>query len=243
MKCSKKAIWMNVVIGLEAMVFGMAPMNVYAQAGKMTEEPKMETIEVDVTEDPKQEESFGPLTPDGNLILVDDYGAPEGGGKQFITVVTKSGNYFYIIIDRDDEGDETVHFLNMVDESDLLALMDDEEAKAYVESVTKEETVEEETKENQSVSAGEVTAGEDTGDTPKKKKTGAPKAILPIAAFAMLGGGAFLFMGKGKGKKSGSPKVDPDAGYSEDDEKDYLDEVVDKEEIETEEREEQNNGD
>ena len=35
MKCSKKAIWMNVVIGLEAMVFGMAPMNVYAQAGEM----------------------------------------------------------------------------------------------------------------------------------------------------------------------------------------------------------------
>ena len=65
------------------------------------------------------------LTPDGNLTLIDDIGSTTQSGKQFITVETKIGNVFYLIIDRDDEGKETVHFLNQVDEADLLALMED----------------------------------------------------------------------------------------------------------------------
>lgn len=62
------------------------------------------------------------LTPDGNAALVDDF----GGNKQLITVTTKAGNYFYILIDRANEDKKTaVHFLNQVDEADLAALMED----------------------------------------------------------------------------------------------------------------------
>lgn len=68
------------------------------------------------------------LTPDGNLTLADDMGSATGARKQFITLVTKAGNTFYLIIDRDDKGEQTVHFLNLVDEADLHALMDEEEA-------------------------------------------------------------------------------------------------------------------
>lgn len=64
------------------------------------------------------------LTPDGNLSLIDDIGSATGSGKQFLTVETKTGNFFYLIIDRDDKGEETVHFLNQVDEADLLTLME-----------------------------------------------------------------------------------------------------------------------
>ena len=81
---------------------------------------------------------FGDLltafTPDGNLSLIDDFdltSVDEDGartGKQFITVRSKNGNYFYIIIDRAGD-EENVYFLNMVDEADLFALMEGGEAE------------------------------------------------------------------------------------------------------------------
>ena len=59
-----------------------------------------------------------PVTPQGNATLVDDF----FGDKQLITVTTKAGNYFYILIDRANEDKETaVHFLNQVDDADLQA--------------------------------------------------------------------------------------------------------------------------
>lgn len=67
------------------------------------------------------------LSPDGKLSLIDDIGSATASGKQFITVESKNGNVFYLIIDRDDVDEETVHFLNQVDEADLMALMEDGE--------------------------------------------------------------------------------------------------------------------
>ena len=76
------------------------------------------------------------LTPDGNMTLIDDIGSSEESGKQFITVQTKNGNVFYLIIDRDDEGEYTVHFLNQVDEADLMALMEDGEEETEAPTCT-----------------------------------------------------------------------------------------------------------
>ena len=77
-------------------------------------------------------ELLGAFTPDGNLSLIDDflYSGENAKGekveKQFLTVQSKAGNYYYIVIDRAGET-ENVYFLNLVDEADLLALMDEPE--------------------------------------------------------------------------------------------------------------------
>ena len=76
--------------------------------------------------EPDEEPSSGTaLTPEGNMSLSDDINSASSDEKQFITVTTKNGNYFYLIIDRAEDGENTVHFLNQVDEADLLALMED----------------------------------------------------------------------------------------------------------------------
>ena len=71
-----------------------------------------------------------PLTPEGNMTLVDDISGEASEDKQFIVVQSKGGNYFYIIIDNAAEGENTVHFLNQVDEADLLALIEEEETES-----------------------------------------------------------------------------------------------------------------
>ena len=63
--------------------------------------------------------------------------------KQFITVQTKNGNTFFIVIDYDapineDEEQYQTYFLNMVDESDLLALLDEDTAAALTTCNCKE---------------------------------------------------------------------------------------------------------
>ena len=63
--------------------------------------------------------------------------------KQFITIQTKSGNTFYVVIDYDapineEEEQYQTYFLNMVDESDLLALLDEDTAAALTTCNCKE---------------------------------------------------------------------------------------------------------
>ena len=65
-----------------------------------------------------------PLTPDGNLEIVDDILHED---KQFITVKSRSGAEFYIVIDRSRDSDN-VYFLNQVDDVDLFALLEEDSA-------------------------------------------------------------------------------------------------------------------
>ena len=109
-----------------------APALAYEGDTAPVEEPVLlEIVEEDTVTITDKE--AGALTPEGNLSLVDDYHTnySDGSGQQFITLVSKSGATFYLVIDRNAKGQQTVHFMNLVDEADLLTLMEEEDAEAY----------------------------------------------------------------------------------------------------------------
>lgn len=160
------------------------------------------------------------LTLDGNLSLIDDIGSSTRSGKQFITVETKNGNVFYLIIDRDDEGEETVHFLNQVDEADLLTLMGDDAPAAETPAVCncKEKCVAGAVntncpvcKNNLSECSGKevVAEPEPEPEQPEKKSSGGLLVIVLLLALA--GGGAFAYVKFIKPNRSGvKVSADPD---------------------------------
>ena len=114
-----------------ALCAGMAaPAFAFEGEAAPVEQPVLEeVVEEDVVT--VTDETSGALTPEGNLTLVDDYHTDysDGSGQQFITLVSKSGATFYLVIDRNAKGQQTVHFMNLVDEADLLTLREEEAAE------------------------------------------------------------------------------------------------------------------
>ena len=178
------------------------------------------------------------LTPDGNLSLIDDLGGVSSG-KQFITVETKGGNVFYLIIDRDDEGAQTVHFLNQVDEADLLALMEDgevQEAPAVCTCTEKCQAGAVNTScEVCAVNMAECAGAEPEPEPepePEAEKSGGMGALALVLALVVLGGGgAFAYIKFIRPKQASKVSADPD-DYDFADEEEYINEDEPEEETE-----------
>lgn len=160
-----------------------------------------------------------PLTPDGNLTLVDDIGPSTGAGQQFITMVTKSGNYFYLIIDRNDKGEENVHLLNLVDEADLFALMDEEQVKAFQTAQDAANAEEEEPVVTPPAPDEDAKSENQEPQVTEKKHVNMLPIVGVIAVLIACGGGYFMM--QTKKKKASEQRPDPDADYTEYDEEEY----------------------
>ena len=203
-----------------ALCAGMAaPAFAFEGEAAPVEQPVLpEVVEEDVVT--ITDETSGALTPEGNLTLVDDYHTDysDGSGQQFITLVSKSGATFYLVIDRNAKGQQTVHFMNLVDEADLLALMEEEEADAYTaekEAAAQAERDRLKAEEEAKKAAEEVATAEPPKENKVTKYAGAFLGV--VALIALAAGGIFYAFTKQKQKKQAEKEaLDPDANYTED---------------------------
>lgn len=166
----------------------------------------------------------GSLTPSGNMTLVDDL---DGGNREFLTVTTKDGNYFYLIIDKNDDGTGNVYFLNKVDEEDLLSLMDDKTASKVREDLEKQSEEQEAVEASVTSSSASTVAGGETNETAGKTdktetaakgQTGAEKAVICGGCAAIAG--VVIAAAVRKRKKKGESR-DQDDTYDDEYEEEY----------------------
>ena len=163
-----------------------------------------------------------PLTPEGNATLVDDF----YGDKQLITVTTKEGNYFYILIDHSNEDKETaVHFLNQVDDADLMALLEDGQTEEKHVACTCAEKCKAGAVNtacpvcavNMSECAGKAPEVEPEPESEKESGSGGTLVLILLLA-ALGGGGAFAYIKFIKPKQGPKVSADPDDYEFEDEE-------------------------
>ena len=205
-----------------ALCTGMAaPAFAFEGEAAPVEQPVLpEVVEEDVVT--VTDETSGALTPEGNLTLVDDYHTnySDGSGQQFITLVSKSGATFYLVIDRNSKGAQTVHFMNLVDEADLLTLMEEEDADAYTaekEAAAQAEQDRLKAEEEAKKAAEEVAASgsEQTGGNKVTKYAATFLGVLALVGL-VAGGGIYAFMKQKQKKQAEKEALDPDANYTED---------------------------
>jgi hypothetical protein len=133
------------------------------------------------------------FTPPGNLTLVDDFFGDTA--RQFITVTTRNGHFFYIIIDRAADRDN-VHFLNQVNELDLFMILEEEMLPHLFFEVVEpvqEEPVPKETPVPEVIP--------DEAPAPKQRG-GMNGIILTLVIFAAIGGGAIYYFKLRKPKQN-----------------------------------------
>ena len=196
----------------------------FAYGGEPVEEVEQPVLTDSSEEDAVTvtDESSGALTPEGNLTLVDDYHTSysDGSGQQFITLVSKSGATFYLVIDRNAKGQQTVHFMNLVDEADLLALMEEDAADAYTAEKEAAAQAEQERKQaeedaKKTAEEAEASGSEQTGGNKVTKYAATFLGVLALVGL-VAGGGIYTFMKQKQKKQAEKEALDPDANYTED---------------------------
>ena len=218
--------WMKKLTAALCAAVLMCGMAVTAYAGGGEEWDGLDPVEPLPTETVDPGESF---TKDGNLVTRDLL-YDKATNKQFITVQTRGGNTFYIVIDYDKPTDEDgeqyqTYFLNMVDEADLLAAMQAAGGelpecscvdKCAVGAINTDCTV---CAVNMSECQGK--APEPDPEPEQPKATGNGGMLLLALAVVVIGGGAGWYFKIYRPKKQRAAESEADYGGEYDGAEDY----------------------
>ena len=122
----KKIRNLAVMFAMMAVILFSGKMTAYAYVDESAEaEPEPVIME----ETPKETEAT-PFSVAGNGELLDDISNDET--KQFLTVQTKNGNTFFMVIDRS-RNSENVYMLSLIDEYDLAEFIEEEKSELVEE--------------------------------------------------------------------------------------------------------------
>ena len=175
----------------------------------------------DITND--EESAEDTTLPLGNGVLLEDKN-DDIVDRQFLTIQSKNGNTFYIIIDKDSKGKENVYFLNLVDEYDLLAFAEDVPEVEEKKNDKKDNSVVPD-KSGKSIDEIKPDVNGDSNDQKSDKTTGGRNntMLLLIGFVGLAAVGGLYYFKCVKGKAKASKKND----YIEDDEEEeYQEETV-----------------
>lgn len=148
------------------------------------------------TEGTPQEETQGGETPfsiPGNGEVLDD--KTGDGTKEFLTIQTKNGNTFFLVLDRS-SNTENVYMLSMVDENDLAEFLDETKTEEAPQVVIPETEAPAESETESETGSEPVQPKEEDG-----RNTGALLAVGVLAAGA-IGAGYYFKVVKPKKEES-----------------------------------------
>ena len=174
-------------------------------------------------EDISEQGADGQLVlPQGNGTLLEDV-LDENVNRQFITIQSRNGNTFYIVIDKDDTGHNNVYFMNQVDEYDLLAFADHFTEDDKAGSKKKAEAASSENKNGTTPETQDDAESDDPAGEPSVKPiTSETNLLVPaVIILALVGGVAFYFF-RVKGSASNNSKK---RGFNDDEDFDDDDSV------------------
>ena len=186
-----------------------------------SEKPDDTTETTDISEtndnDDKTASNKTSSLPEGNGALLEDV-SDDVVNRQFLSIQSKNGNTFYIVIDKDSKGKQNVYFMNLVDEYDLMAFAEKFPEEVQSELKNGEESSVETDKDGNSVKSDESQTDKDL----KTKSSGGNPMLIVILVLA-AGGGAFYYFKVVKPKKGA--KAPKQADYCDEDE-DYEEDTV-----------------